>query len=117
MKVPSHPDNRLIVGLLTSAVRLRNSRNGNARWELGVAGHRYHTKLDTQLAASMDPTVHIGDAFIIEVNIHDEIVDMAQLEPAFVKRCPVCDVTFTREDDYHNHNSFIHHVVTRPREK
>lgn len=117
MKVPSHPDNRLIVGLLTSAVRLRNSRSGNARWVLSVAGHRYHTKLDTQLAASLDPTVHIGDAFMIEVNIHDEIVDMAQIEPVFLKQCPMCGTTFTREDDYHNHNSFIHHVVTRPREK
>ena len=116
MYVPSHPDNRIIVGMLTAATRLRNRRSGNARWLLVVGAHRYYTKLDTQIAASFSPEAHLNQMMYIEVDDFDRIVDIKQQELQFLKRCPSCDITFTYEDDWHDHNLLRHHLVTRPRD-
>ncbi len=62
-----------IVGILSAATRLHNSRSGNPRWRLKVSGNVYTTKLDTQTAQSMAPDQHLGDVVQISFDVYKRI--------------------------------------------
>ncbi len=56
-----------IAGILTAAVRVKNSSSGNPTWRLTISGRRYLTKLDNATAASLAPASHIGEAVLIRL--------------------------------------------------
>lgn len=108
-------NDNIIVGLLTSATRLHNSRSGNPRWRLRVGGQLYTTRLDSQSACNIDPTIHMGEAVMIKVDKYGLIRDYQVLPVVNLIRCPSCDIYYSSEDELHSHNLIVHHIDTRPR--
>ena len=106
---------QVIIGVLSAATRLRNSRSGNPRWRLRVSGQLYTTRLDSQSACNIDPTIHMGETVMIKLDKLGFIRDYTVMEPVELIRCPSCDIYFNSKDDLHDHNLIVHRIDTRPR--
>lgn len=69
-----------IVGILSAAVRLTNSRSGNPRWRVTVSGTRYITDLDSATALGVHPPSHLGEVVQIRLNAANRIINYTFLK-------------------------------------
>ena len=69
---------QIIIGLLTAATRLRNSRNGNPRWRLTISGTKYTTKADSYFVYKGIDHM-LNSLVMVKLNEGKRIIDITPL--------------------------------------
>ena len=64
-----------LCGLLNAAVRLRNSRSGNPRWQLKIGGMSYTTELDADIANRINFGYRVPELCSFRINRAGRIID------------------------------------------